>query len=70
MEKKLSAAKRMGTNPLGFLLSSVPRKVIVLIDGLAIGPFSTPEQALTWAYENSRDGIYSLKELINPFMEI
>lgn len=67
MEKKLPASR---VNPFGFLLSSVPRKIIVLIDGLAIGPFNTPEQALAWAYKHSKDGIYSLRELINPVMEI
>jgi len=45
-------------------------KVIVLIDGLAIGPFDTGPQALTWAYEHSKDGIFQLKELINPMMEV
>lgn len=45
-------------------------EIIVLVDGLAIGPFKTSAQALTWAYEHSRDGIFQLKELINPMLEI
>lgn len=51
-----------------FILTQL--KVIVLIDGIAVGPFDTGPQALTWAYEHSRDGIFQLKELINPMLEI
>ena len=52
------------------LITIIPLKVIVLLDGLAVGPFSTGEAALGWAIEHSKDGIYQLKELIPPGLEI
>ncbi len=64
METKLKP--QMG----GGLIFIIPNKFIVLTEGMAIGTFNTPEQALAWAYEHSRDGIYTIKELINPQMEI
>lgn len=52
------------------LIVIIPTKVIVLIDGFAIGPFETGEAALAWAMDHSKNGIYQLKELYNPMMEI
>lgn len=44
----------------------VDRGIIVVVDGLAFGPFQLPEQALGWALQHKPDNIYKLMPLLNP----
>lgn len=63
-------AKKLKPQASGGMLLLFPYKIIVLVEGIAVGPFDTPEKALAWAYENSSEGIYQLKQLIDPRMGI
>ena len=62
METKLTAQT-------GFFII-VPNKFVVAVDGFIVGPFNTSTQALAWAYDHAKNGIFDIKELIDPRMEI
>jgi len=62
METKLTAQS-------GFIVI-IPNKFVVLVEGFVVGPFNTAQQSLAWAYEHAKDGIFTIKELIDPKMEI
>ena len=44
----------------------VDRGIIVIVDGLAWGPFPIPEQALGWALKHKPDNMFKLMQLLNP----
>lgn len=44
----------------------VDRGIIVIVDGMAWGPFRLPEQALGWALAHKPDNLFKLMPLLNP----
>lgn len=44
----------------------VDRGIIVIVDGIAWGPFTLPEQALGWALKHKPDNMFKLMPLVNP----
>lgn len=42
------------------------RGIIVIVDGMAWGPFEMPEQALGWALKYRPDNLFKLMHLISP----
>lgn len=45
---------------------SVDRGIIVVVEGMAWGPFQHPEQALGWALKYKPDNLFKLMPLLNP----
>lgn len=45
---------------------SVDRGIIVVVEGMAWGPFQYPEQALGWALKYKPDNLFKLMPLLNP----
>jgi len=44
----------------------IDRGIIVVVDGMAWGPFLIPEQALGWALKHKPDMLFKLMPLLNP----
>jgi len=44
----------------------IDRGIIVVVDGMAWGPFLLPEQALGWAMKHKPDMLFKLMPLLNP----
>ena len=44
----------------------IDRGIIVIVDGMAWGPFLLPEQALGWALKHKPDNLFKLMPLLNP----
>jgi hypothetical protein len=45
---------------------SIDRGIIVVVEGMAWGPFELPEQALGWALKHKPDNLFKLMPLLNP----
>lgn len=45
---------------------AIDRGIIVVVDGMAWGPFRLPEQALGWALKHKPDNMFKLMPLLNP----
>lgn len=42
------------------------RGIVVIVDGMAWGPFTLPESALSWAFKHKPDNLFKLMPLLNP----
>lgn len=40
--------------------------IVVIVDGMAWGPFDLPEQALGWALKYRPDNLFRLMHLLSP----
>lgn len=47
-------------------LAEIDRGIIVVVEGMAWGPFLLPEHALGWALKHKPDAMFKLMPLLNP----